>query len=71
MILQDRIKILVELGKYIATNNDEWQEIKDRAARSNPWFAEVFVETSTKNIATAFLDEKLLKDLGRFSSLPI
>ena len=61
MILQDRIKILVELGKYIATNNDEWQEIKDRAARSNPWFAEVFVETSTKNIATAFLDEKLLK----------
>ena len=61
MILQDRIKILVELGKYIATNNDEWQEIKDRAARSNPWFAEVFVETSTKNIAIAFLDEKLLK----------
>jgi hypothetical protein len=60
MILQDRIKILVELGKYIAANNDEWQEIKDRAARSNPWFAEIFIETSTKNIVTAFLEEKLL-----------
>ncbi len=69
MILQDRIKILVELGKYIATNNDEWQEIKDRAARANPWFADIFIETSTKNIATEFLDEKLLTQWAENYSL--
>ncbi len=69
MILQDRIKILVELGKYIATNNDEWQEIKDRTARANPWFADIFIETSTKNIATEFLDEKLLTQWAENYSL--
>jgi hypothetical protein len=61
MILQYRIDLLIELGKYMLSDSEEWIAIKETASRQNAWFAPEFIELSTNNIAKEFLQkEKLL-----------
>lgn len=60
MILQQRIQLLSQLGKYIKNNANDWQEIKVRAERENPWFVKEFIEMAAENIATQFLQEDKL-----------
>ena len=62
MTLQQRIEVLVELGKYIENNSGEWQQVKQQANRANPWFIPEFIDTASTNIASAFLDRKLLQE---------
>lgn len=61
MILQERFELLEKLGKYILSNNENWQMAKERASRENPWFTEDFIEISSKNIATHFLQKTALE----------
>jgi hypothetical protein len=62
MTLSQRIDLLVKLGGYFDENNNEWQAIKERASRENPWFVPEFIELAVKNIRTEFLiAEKLIK----------
>ena len=61
MNLQHRIDLLVRLGQYILSGNENWQEAKDRAARENGWFIPEFVEKSTQNIARLFLQRDILE----------
>lgn len=61
MNLQERIALLEQLGKYILSNNETWQDIKARASLENAWFTPDFIEISTLNIAQQFLDKSLLE----------
>ena len=61
MILQERFELLEKLGKYILSNNENWQMAKERASRENPWFIADFIEISSKNIAEQFLQKTVLE----------
>lgn len=61
MILQERFELLEKLGKYILSDNENWQMTKEKASRENPWFIKDFIEISSKNIAEQFLQKPLLE----------
>ncbi len=61
MELQERIKLIVRLGEFMQSNDDEWQLIKEKASRENPWFMPDFIELSIKNIVENFLQKDLLE----------
>ena len=68
MILQERIDLLGQLGKYILNNTEEWVDVKERASRQNPWFVPEFIELSSNNIATQFLQkDKLLQWVSAYN----
>lgn len=60
MNLQQRIDLLSRLGEYIQSDNNEWQQAKEKASRENGWFIPEFIELSVRNIATAFLQKEAL-----------
>ena len=62
MNLQERIKLLVTLGNYLLSDDEKWQDIKERAERENAWFTKIFIDTAVNNIANHFLDEVLLNE---------
>lgn len=65
MTLQQRINLLLKLGSYMQNNDQQWQEVKEKAYRINPWFIPEFINYSEKNIIYQFLQEdKLLKWLS-------
>ncbi len=61
MNLQDRLVLLAKLGDYLKQNTDEYQAVKERANRENPWFIPEFIELASNNIATQFLEEEKLR----------
>lgn len=62
MQLSQKVALAVKLGNYLLQNNDEWQDIKQKAYRENPWFTPEFIDIAAKNIACSFLKEQLLKE---------
>ncbi len=60
MNLQNRIKLLVQLGEYLHSNPEEWQWAKQRAFEKNGWFIPQFIDLATNNITTQFLQEDKL-----------
>lgn len=61
MNLQDRILLMTKLGDYLRQNTDEYQSVKDRAARENPWFIPEFIERASMQIAERFLRKESLQ----------
>lgn len=61
MKLQQRIELLVELGKYLNENGPAWQAAKENAAVQNGWFTPEFIDLASGNIAKAFLQPELLQ----------
>jgi len=61
MKLQNRIEILLRLGKYMKENNPEWQDIKLKASVANSWFISQFIELAVNNIVDYFLEENRLR----------
>jgi len=60
MDLQQRINLMVQLGKFMLSDDAEWLEAKDKAVRLNAWFTEDFVNLSVSNIAHQFLQADAL-----------
>ena len=60
MNLQHRIDLLVRLGEYILSENEDWQKTKERAGSENGWFIPEFVNLAVNNIATSFLQKEIL-----------
>jgi hypothetical protein len=60
MDLQQRINLMVQLGKFMLSDDAEWLEAKDKAVRLNAWFTEDFVNLSIVNIANQFLQANAL-----------
>lgn len=61
MKLQQRIELLVELGKYLNENGPAWQAAKENAFIENGWFTPAFTDLAAANIAKAFLQPDLLQ----------
>ena len=61
MNLQHRIYLLARLGEYILSDDEQWQQAKERASRENAWFIPEFVELATRNIARSFLYKEKLQ----------
>ncbi len=61
MNLQERIRLLTRLGRYIQDNSTEWQEVISRAGVENSWFIPEFAESATLQIARNYLDENKLQ----------
>ena len=60
MNLKNRVKLLVQLSEYFKENNEEWQDIKARAAIHNGWFIPDFIELALQQIQSRFLQQDLL-----------
>jgi Acyl-CoA reductase (LuxC) len=61
MKLQQRIELLVELGKYLRESGPAWQAAKENAFVQNGWFTPTFIDLATANIEKAFLQPEPLQ----------
>src|SRR5664279_5435891 len=61
MDLQNRISLLVELGKFMLSEDVSWQEAKTRAFQHNAWFIPDFIDLSVSRIVERFLQKDLLE----------
>ncbi len=60
--LQERIALMVRLGKYLESNQVEWIETVAHAERQNGWFTPAFIHLAAQAIAGAFLREDKLQN---------
>jgi len=68
MNLQQRISILVDLGKYMQSLAPEWQFAKQSAYHKNIWFTPENIDLSSQNIAENFLQkDKLEKWVAQYN----
>ena len=63
MNLQERKEILLRLGKYMLSTEDDWQWAKEKAAAENAWFIPEFVDLAATTIATQYLGAGNLQEL--------
>ncbi len=71
MNTQERIELLVRLGKYFVDNDKELQAVKQKAWEQNAWFMPEFIDLALKNIATSFLQEDALQQwIAQYAPLP-
>ena len=71
MILQERIELLCRLGQYMMGESEDWQAVKERAYRENPWFVPEFIEQSVRNIALNFLNTTFLQEWAARYGVPV
>ncbi len=70
MKLQERIRLLSELGEYMAGSANGWQEVKQRAYDENHWFIPEFTGTAVENIIRQFLRKDILEKWALSYHLP-
>lgn len=70
MNLQHRILLMAKLGEYVNENTDEYQAVKEKANRENPWFIATFIDLASKNIADHFLQKKKLEEWAGSYAIP-
>ena len=61
MNLAERIDLIVELGKYLQSDHEDWKMAKQKAFEKNGWFTHEFINLSVKNIITEFLQKSKLE----------
>jgi hypothetical protein len=68
MNLSRRKELLVRLGNYMRSKEEDWQKAKEKAYLENRWFIPEFIELSVNNIAQNFLQpqqvDQLIKQYG-------
>ncbi|HEV7620795.1 MAG TPA: acyl-CoA reductase, partial [Flavisolibacter sp.] len=70
MNLSKRKELLLKLGEYIRSDDEEWENIKKRATAENPWFIPEFINLAIKNIYNCYLQPKPLDQLIADYSIP-
>lgn len=70
MNLQYRIELLNNLGEYILSDDDSWQEAKEKAGHENGWFIPEFVDLAIQNIAHSFLQKDKLESWVNSYKIP-
>jgi hypothetical protein len=65
MTLAGRIDLMVELGKYLRSNDEDWQIAKQKAFEKNGWFTPEFINHSVKNIVSEFLQKDKLESWAK------
>src|ERR1700704_6143353 len=61
MNLQHRIDLLIQLGRYILSEDPGWLAAKQEASQKNGWFIPGFIDLATQNIANSFLSKATLE----------
>ncbi|HTL07563.1 MAG TPA: acyl-CoA reductase, partial [Chitinophagaceae bacterium] len=70
MNLQERIDLLVKLGKYLRSNEDAWINAKQKASQENGWFLPAFIQLAADSIADQFLSEPALNSFVSAYQVP-
>lgn len=60
--LQNRLELLIRLGDYMRSEDEEWTDAKVRAELANPWFTQENIAMAAGNIATQFLVREKLEE---------
>ena len=60
MNLQERKDLMVQLGRFMQTDDEAWQAAKRKATNENPWFLPQFIDLAIQNICQQFLSEEKL-----------
>lgn len=68
--VNERIDLLDRLGKYLMSDNEQWETAKVFAQNTNGWFTQESIELATKNIADNFLKKDLLEEWFKSYNLP-
>ena len=61
MDLENRISLLIELGEYMQSDNEEWRSVKTAAFQQNAWFIPEFIDLAVSGIVRQFLQPDLLR----------
>lgn len=70
MNLSQRKELLVQLGNYMRSSDEQWQQAKHKAYLENQWFVPEFTELSVNNIARNFLQPHQLEKLISQNQIP-
>lgn len=70
MKLEERKKLLVQLGNYMMEEDTEWQIAKQKAFGENNWFIPEFIDLAVKNIADNYLQENVLDTFIKTYQIP-
>ena len=62
MDLQERINLMAQIGEYFKADNEEWQEVKQKAFYKNGWFTPEFTQYAALQLANNFLDKTKLEE---------
>lgn len=62
MDIQHRIDLLTMLGKYMVSDDKNFEAIKRQAEIENPWFIRSFIDLAVENIANNFLNREKLEN---------
>jgi hypothetical protein len=70
MDLENRIRLLVELGQFMQSEEPGWQATKTRAFHQNAWFIPEFITESVNQIVGQFLQRELLEKWAAVYDIP-
>ncbi len=70
MDLENRIRLLVELGQFMQSEEPRWLAAKTRAFHQNAWFIPEFITASVNQITDRFLKRDLLEKWVKAYSIP-
>src|SRR5664279_183942 len=70
MDLKNRIRLLVELGQFMQSDEPRWLAAKTRAFQQNAWFIPEFITGSVNQITEHFLQHDLLEKWAREYDIP-
>jgi len=74
MTLEERIQILIHLGKRLLEEDDYYMAVAKRCAYENPWFTVENIQLATRSIANAYLSEPHLRkwmDHYKLGAIPL
>ena len=70
MDLENRIRLLVELGQFMQSEEASWMEAKNRAFQHNAWFIPEFIDHSANQIVEQFLQKEVLVNWAEHYKIP-
>jgi len=68
--LDQRVKLLCDLGVYMESNDIGWMDAQDRAVGANAWFTPTHIALAANNIADQFLQKDKLTNWLTNYTLP-
>jgi len=71
MDLENRIRLLVELGEFMLSEEASWKAVKNRAFQQNAWFIPDFIDLSVSQIVHQFLQRDLLENWAKDYQIPV
>lgn len=70
MELENRKLLLLKLGEYMLSKEEEWIEVKEKAFQQNRWFIPEFISLSVESIAQNYLKGEAIDVLTRNYNIP-